>query len=93
MAQDGVGVGSAGCSRRETRTQRDEDATTAVQVDGMQSKLSLEGGSGTAAFAMHRQDKSFDTFRANIGKDCGVNWVYLLRGPRSNGIFPNKNTS
>ena len=28
---------------------------------------------------MHSQDKSFDTFRANAGKGCGVNRVYLLR--------------
>ena len=29
---------------------------------------------------MHRQDKSVDTFRANVGRDCGVNWVFGYTG-------------
>ena len=32
---------------------------------------------------LHRRDNSFDTFRANSGKERGVNWVDILCGPRS----------
>ena len=40
--------------------------------------------------SLHRQDKRFDTFRANTGNDSGVNRASLLSGPWINVISDKK---